>query len=759
MTIMSDSSAFLAYPYERLEAKTVQALKDCCKLLFEHLAINRVCLSLECYLQVTKQRLTFGALASAKSDPLLTMFIGSLISPSFRNLSLSCGHGLAQVLKNTVNRLRDSHHAPHFHLYKNKRIRSTDIQRARLCFETLELCPEKAWYWSGWSCRNSKGNLINLPLLPFYQKFGKAFTSSLHAVCVTYAHTRRAPVVRAVNYLSRFVNSVGCRFSLAELTNRQRSADFFNEFWRHFYRDCIHGGSKHSYAVGSWRTHILPFIKEQLLTSGLFAQPHRLPEPAPAWGKGEDANVKGAEHQRFKDKLLVHVPLYLSDEQAFQVIRARLFEADKVANAWCDSQINSTILAHTHTKEMAKTGISLKDLPRAGSTNTWHASRNNPSFLNNLAATLHNDGFQALVQSKKTLGFATRTLGKVLALPTSDTLFPFCLKLIKLHPEITPSFLSSVELFDLRGQMRGKKTGDVCNYLHGFKDRKHAESSEMYVELNAESEKIVNFLVALTAPLRECLKAQHDDRWRMLLLTCKAGFGRPYPYQCKMSFTPGKLLTISNELVALHPESKNLIPELAHSLLRPSTMRSTAAALVFLETSSVYKMAQALGHQTYDADLLLRYLPSSILHFYRDRWVRAFQTGIIIQAMADSPLLLQASGFSHVQELDAFLEHHVLNIPTSTSVAQSKITMERTKGQTLICLSPMILRILLTLNALASTDSSVLNEKARHWATFTTHLLAYLEADPDNHLEMLEMVHTVRALAPINFPRGVVHEQ
>ncbi|MHC8346602.1 hypothetical protein [Pseudomonas sp. RT6P73] len=386
-----------------------------------------------------------------------------------------------------------------------------------------------------------------------------------------------------------------------------------------------------------------------------------------------------------------------------------------------------------------------------------HTSPDNPMLLNNLAATLRGNGFGALIRAKRNHRLKIKGLGKTLALPLSETLLAFCLKLIRLHPEITPSFLNSVELFNRNGKRVGKKPGDTCYYLLGYKDRKQAASSQMQVKLTTESEKLVEFLALMTAPLRAYLKTQNDDARRRLLLTCKSGFGRPSPYACKVQLTPKMLTTLRDELMALHPQSHALIPELAHSLLRPSTMRSTAAVLVFFETSSVYRMAQALGHNAYTPDLLLRYLPSSILHFYRDRWVRVFQTGIIVQAMVDTPLLLQATGFDSALKLDAFLEHHVLTIPRPQDAAS--ITTDRLGDRTFICLSIVTLRILLTLHLLSGTDPGRLNGKARHWAEFTQHLLTYLESDAENSLEWLDMVQAARSQGPINFKRGVVYEQ
>lgn len=184
----------------------------------------------------------------------------------------------------------------------------------------------------------------------------------------------------------------------------------------------------------------------------------------------------------------------------------------------------------------------------------------------------------------------------------------------------------------------------------------------MRLKLTDEGHSLIETIIAMTSPLREFLKNNGDDAWRQLLLTAKNGTGIPQKYRCKTNNMAFKIVDLRDQLNKLFPDEADINNELATSLLKPTAIRATAAVIVFLKTGSVHAMAEALGHIRYEADLLERYLPKSILYFFRDRWVRRFQTGIIIQSMQNTKHLLKASGFASMDELVEFMENFSLNL-------------------------------------------------------------------------------------------------
>jgi hypothetical protein len=99
-----------------------------------------------------------------------------------------------------------------------------------------------------------------------------------------------------------------------------------------------------------------------------------------------------------------------------------------------------------------------------------------------------------------------------------------------------------------------------------------------------------------------------------------------------------------------------------------SKIRASSAIQIYFETENTTKMAQALGHTSYNPRLLSHYLPQSILDFYQQRWIRIFQKGLICESLKNNSLLFKASNFETMEQLDEFLKNHMLkNLPDNLS--------------------------------------------------------------------------------------------
>lgn len=74
-------------------------------------------------------------------------------------------------------------------------------------------------------------------------------------------------------------------------------------------------------------------------------------------------------------------------------------------------------------------------------------------------------------------------------------------------------------------------------------------------------------------------------------------------------------------------------------------------------------VAEALGHKKKDANLLTSYLPKPLMDFFNARWVRQFQSSILLEAMKDSVYRLDAVNMS-AEDIEEFLNNHgISNIP------------------------------------------------------------------------------------------------
>lgn len=661
MTIIKDISAYKGFPYENLSYTAVQGLAKACVVDVEKKSVGSLTKSLECFLQITGQTLSLRDIASPNSESLLTVFKGALCSTKFRDISPSRRGYLIRLLDILTCRIRNTELCAPSPNGKNI---LENYSAAQSEFEQTPLIEEKVWLWTAWSCENASGIQINLPLLPFYIKFGRDFTELLCNICTNYLSTRRTGLIQAITKMSEYVNSNECKFTSSDLLTNAGSTKFFNDFFIFYYKSKVAKTATHASAVNTWRGAITYFIKNWLLTSSLFASPYDFPEPEPEHPPGADSHVIYEDGTEYKNKLTIKIPMHISDDRAFNIIKNRIFRSAEIVEAWCDQKIAETRQHIKNFEHSRNIGIPVKVgiYPEIPGGNKWLLSPNNPCAFDNLAATLHTHGYGELLRSMNGYNTPATGVGEKLGLACTDCLLPFCLKIIKTDPRITPSFLASVELYDKHGNARGVEKGDIPVYLHGFKDRKGAARSEMRLKLTDEGHSLIETIIAMTSPLREFLKNNGDDAWRQLLLTAKNGTGIPQKYRCKTNNMAFKIVDLRDQLNKLFPDEADINNELATSLLKPTAIRATAAVIVFLKTGSVHAMAEALGHIRYEADLLERYLPKSILYFFRDRWVRRFQTGIIIQSMQNTKHLLKASGFASMDELVEFMENFSLNL-------------------------------------------------------------------------------------------------
>lgn len=166
-----------------------------------------------------------------------------------------------------------------------------------------------------------------------------------------------------------------------------------------------------------------------------------------------------------------------------------------------------------------------------------------------------------------------------------------------------------------------------------------------------------------------------------------------------------------------------------------SSLRASMGVIVYLDTRSVEQMAKALGQVKYEPQLLERYLPKVIREFFLERWIRIFQTGIIVEALKDSEYLLEATDFTSMDELDEFLRNHALKVPPqSQSLAEAQPQDPWAIGdldvpqEVVFGLNERILTLLLSLEKAGSSSERALNPKAKYWAEMTTALIPYVRS-------------------------------
>jgi len=195
--------------------------------------------------------------------------------------------------------------------------------------------------------------------------------------------------------------------------------------------------------------------------------------------------------------------------------------------------------------------------------------------------------------------------------------------------------------------------------IRSVKKRKGMENAEQTITLNVTSKPIVESILSHTKIAREYLKSQGSDDYRYALLTASI---EKKPSKLNQITNLKKITSKSIFTKLLSMANVNVSNERARevaSLLTVNKMRASTGVEIFLQTNSVKKMCEALGHKEPRTDLVEKYLPEPIQRFFQDRWILIFQNAIVFEAMKDSKYLNNAIDISP-ESLPEFLKNHQL---------------------------------------------------------------------------------------------------
>ena len=399
---------------------------------------------------------------------------------------------------------------------------------------------------------------------------------------------------------------------------------------------------------------------------------------------------------------MTEIPLQYTDDQAIESLFSKVSKDLKLVERWAKSSARDLRkrqlrrVAHARSGQVIHFPFAPKSIEEIG--------------LENLCAIFKHYGFGTknddLFTNCLGLNFNNRQgVAYELGIPTSNSLFPFMLLLVIENPLITHTFLKEFDLFNEKGQLSGFVKGDAGYYLTGYKDRRGKAKSERKVFLSPRSASLVRQVIEITTPLRNYLKSRGDDNWRKLFLTSGRGWSHPkagvIPQWRKETIQSAYLKGVKQWI----SRSEDMSDKEAENFLCRVTLgsvRASKSVQIYLETQSVQKMAEALGHSAYNADLLRHYLPESILAFFQTRWIRIFQKAFICEALKDSPYLARAAGFESMKDLHEFLKNHALkDIPSHLSDPENTSDSSNTASvndQVLISVDQGILSALLSLN-------------------------------------------------------------
>lgn len=778
--IIQDIKVYSDYPFEAIDAITLALLQRAAFCFPNNGDICRpIVVALECFLQITGQSLRTTILCDVGFKSTCLAFIGALCSqrffvahPKLQYKRVYTFHMLLKYAKLELPELA----VPQIHISTTG---PTEFVRNCIrAFEQLEQDSEKVWLWRAWPSTNRTGRRTWFPLYFVYKRLGRDFTERFHKACYEYFSGRKCHRIPALPELVKYIHQYPEELTPEHLVSSAFVTRFWRDFFVYYMRTGHAAGTEITLLVTNWRNEFLFFIREFLVPSGLFGEPYgSLPSPEPRKKLGHQTHIsKTADGIAVKNKLITPVPLQTTDSEAMEILFRQIEEDFNLIKDWATWATVDIWRRYLRRLALAPIGKVRKVFPSGSFIHyapgeTKQSQLNdpkNPEYLQNAAATFAHYGFLSSQESdliSRLFPPPRNQTAIELALPTTGTLLPHCVLLVANHPKITPSFLEKFELYDKHGQRVGLQKTDSGYVLDGRKDRKGPIDGQQVVLLTPETTRIVFQIILLTNPLRKYLRKCSDDSWRNLLLTSQQGFAYPMPIKRLATDTSHthRLEALAESLgnVSKLPYEARLKYVQRFSL---PAVRAQSAVLIYLTERSAAKMSEALGHKKYSPRLLDRYLPQPIRDFFQERWIRIFQTGIIVEALKDSPHLLRASGFDNMEELDNFLLKHVLRTINVSSESPSKSAEDSARRhkvaqkEVIFGLTPEILTAMIGLQLSVRRASGTVSGKAKYWAGITELLLEHLESDLCIRKDLKSYLLEAKSTASPNHFADIIYE-
>ena len=718
-TIVHDRSALRYFPRKYIDSPTLSLLQQSfCMSGNKPDLRNPLINLLDCYLGVTGQSITYLSLSKKSANQLFAGFIGALMCDTFVTASCITRDIYVREFLKILKTM--SFDIPNLAYEIDKDI-------AQMYWRGMRIAPLQREYYHGWRVKSKTGkDGRSLRLAWVWNNLGPDVVRKLHKAATDFSQRyegkSQGNFIPVLNELFNYMECNCCEITVKHLASPQFTTKFFESFCRDFFESNQKAGNCLETAIKRWNDAI-PFLESTLLDSGVLAKPYRnIPYISPKRKTGAESHIaKNKEGVIVKEKLIVDVPLHLTDDEVILLLFKKINKDVGTVLNWAHHQASSIY------ERCVMNG----------------AKFNHMDFELTTKQIASKYGVK-VKRKEKTVDLAYR-----LGLPTAHSLEPFVYLLIKEHPQITESFLLGLELYDKRGKFVGLEKTDACTYLLGYKKRRGGKRASQKVKLNEKTIVLVNQLIKLTEPLRKYLKAKGDDNYRYLFLSCRRGFCRPAAinkFLVPKAENAGREKRI-NQFIELaescdYRDVKELIKRLT-----PTRFRATIGVQIYLETGSTKTMSEALGHLKYKPELLSHYLPEPILQFFQSRWIRIFQKGIVCEAMKDSPLLLRAGNFKTMDELDMFLTNHVFSFPEDPAEIEPD---EKIDGcQVYISVDENVLTALLSLeSAVGSTSQAKISAKALYWSKFTSLLITEIEKNTFDSEMNLALEHARNNVDP-----------
>ncbi|SAK43036.1 hypothetical protein AWB77_00525 [Caballeronia fortuita] len=729
--------------------------------------LHLVLLLLECFLQVTKHKLT--GLRWEGNQSTWERFIGAIYSPSFFAASTSRRYELTRclvlALECTDWRAPRDWVKRHYPVYN---LTTGAIERCLERYESSELKVKAVRLWMNWPGSNIKGDRTWFELFEVRQNFGQKFTHEFHVACAAFFSRRRSTRIPLQRELPAFM-AANVNLTLRARTDGEASTDFFRALSVYYLKNKSPKLSIDS-AVIIWRCEFFTFANS-LISQGIFAEPDAgIPSPPDRHVVGSRTHTKIIDGIETRTKTVTPIALLpLADEEALSALRERVQLDIDTLRQWATAKID--IVWKRYLTRVKSWQLGRPHPLYRRETPAENSGGRRPSALENAAATLHYNGYvcadDCIDENHYNLesifgGDSLTNIAQALGLPTLGTLLPFATLLVIENNEITPAFLETSELYSKDGSRTGFGRTQGGYFVRGFKHRKGKGQAEQTLLVNSASARTLLQIICLTKVCREYLKKQKNDSAHFLLLSTGRAFG--YPTRLRrtvdMIGSDRSRRDLSLEFVNLAGCSKEYADYLVTGF-GLSPIRAQLVTKLYLDTHDTAEVARALGHSRFRYRQVCRYVPENVVNFFMERWVRIHQTRFVVEALVDSPYRLVASGLANESELVQFMENHCTDLHQTESFSNDGPpgVRERLKdATTLIGIDAGVMTVLCSISVACAGGSRVPSARANFWVEVADPLIAEIESIREIRPDLARYLDEGRALADAALVEEIIFE-
>ncbi|MFA0248027.1 hypothetical protein AB4480_00655 [Vibrio sp. 10N.261.45.A4] len=549
-----------------------------------------------------------------------------------------------------------------------------DALKCTAQFSKLKIDKTKADYLKGWQVVSKENKSLEVHLDTLYVNFGEDFTNKIHLALKNYASKQKSSslsnMLKSIKHLFVGISAVYVErdgITIETYLSHKYVQPFFHKVFKVLFVRSQAALNCPNYFHSRWRD-IINYYTDCFINTGVFDEPHK-PFIVPDWKEPKGAapifSVGGNATQKESNRWFSNIPSRIKDEEAVSVIQQRVDRDMAHIKHVCLLKFEEFLEREDRNKAFKKKGL-VKPL-QSNLGNSQYYNIVGEDKLNNTVATFYAHGIGAKKYYLKSLGFFgnAKQFNTELNLPNKSTLNALLTLLVMEHPLITPSWLAKWELFDTHSNKVGYKQVGNQYIAVSYKPRKGVTNAQQEVVLNEFSKSIVEFLIQHTHIAREYLKNKGDADWRKMILTATHSNATCLKELNTTLHSADDFYdwlqdkSIFDKSSDINQADAQAISDI-HSL---RSIRRHRGFQIYLETRSMDAVAEALGHEKKNTNLLTSYLPKPLMEFFNRRWVSQFQNAILLEAMKESVHRFDAINMS-AEDIGGFLKNHgISNIP------------------------------------------------------------------------------------------------